>query len=71
MSNNPDKSSKVVETERKSMSEYGQITIPKKWRPDEADGVELRRREDGTVEVELLKFVPADEGVDARGGDEQ
>lgn len=74
MSQESEHTNEVVATEKKSMSEFGQVTIPKKWRPDDADGVELRRFADGTVEVEMLKFVPADtdsESVVARGGDEQ
>jgi len=49
----------VVETEKKIMSEYGQITIPKKWRPDGAEAVEMRLSEDGTIEIEMQSFVPA------------
>jgi bifunctional DNA-binding transcriptional regulator/antitoxin component of YhaV-PrlF toxin-antitoxin module len=56
MSKKPEHTNEVVEAERKTMSEYGQITIPVKWRPDDAEGVELRRLEDGTVEVEMLRF---------------
>ena len=73
MTQESDNSRKVVETEKKMMSEYGQITIPKKWRPDDAEAVELRLCDDGTIQIEMQTFVPTAESksVVARGGDER
>jgi hypothetical protein len=72
MTQESDNSREVVATERKNMTDYGQITLSKKNRPEDADSVLLRWFDDGTVEVEFLKSVPVDsQSVVARGGDEQ
>ncbi|QLH78164.1 hypothetical protein HZS55_12990 [Halosimplex rubrum] len=72
MSKESDNSREVVATEKKNMTDYGQVTFSKKNRPEDADSVLLRWFDDGTVQVEFLKSVPIEDSksVVAQGGDE-